>query len=101
MASLVFLVLGTVLWFAGDQLSSWLFPAISPGTGRILLLSAFLLVAALLFAPTRFLAQAIVMGIITSVLGICRLTLQGFLAMTRLMWTGGRTALDRFWGGLH
>lgn len=98
MPGLVCLLLGAFLWFGGDQLSMWLFPAIPASIGRILLLAASLLVAALLFAPTRFLAQAVVMGILTSVLGICRVALQGFLAMTRLIWTSGRTALDRFWG---
>lgn len=101
MPGLVFLVLGAFLWVGGDQLAFWLFPAIPSGIGRLLLLTASLLVAALLFAPTRFLAQAIVMGILTSVLVICRVTIQGWLAMARLMWTSGRTALDRFWGEFH
>lgn len=100
MAGPVFLVLGAFLWVGGDQLAFWLFPTLPPGIGR-LLLAASLLVAALLFAPTRFLAQAIVMGILTSVLVICRVTIQGLLAMTRRMWTSGRSALDRFWGEFH
>lgn len=101
MAFLLFAGLGTFLYFAGDQVSSWLLPSMPPDVGRLVLLAALLLVAALLFAPTRFLAQAIVTGTLTVFLVLCRVAAQGFLAMSRLMWTGGRTAVGRFMGDLR
>ena len=79
-------------------MSSWLWPTLAPAVGSWILLGGFLLIVALLWIPSRFLAQAAVIAALTTVLVILRVLAQGFLAMFRLMWSSGRAALARLWG---
>ena len=97
MGGLLCLVIGGLLYVAGDQVSSWLWPTLAPTVGSWILLGGFLLIVALLWAPSRFLAQAAVLAALTTVLMILRVLAQGFLAMFRLMWSSGRAALARLW----
>lgn len=98
MGCLLFLLIGGCLYVAGDQVSSWLWPTLAPAVGAWILLGGFLLIVALLWTPSRFLAQAAVIAALTTVLVILRVLAQGFLAMFRLMWSSGRAALVRLWG---
>ena len=98
MGRLLFLLIGGFLCVAGDQVSAWLWPTLAPMVGSWILLGGFLLIGALLWAPSRFLAQAAVLAALTTVLVILRVLAQGFLAMFRLMWSSGRTALAWLWG---
>jgi len=98
MGFLLCLVIGGLLYVAGDQVSAWLWPTLAPAVGSWILLGGFLVMGALLCAPSRFLAQAVVLGVLTTGLVILRVLAQGFLAMFRLMWSSGRTALARLWG---
>jgi hypothetical protein len=97
MGCLLCLVIGGLLYVAGDQVSAWLWPTLAPAVGSWILLGGFLLIVALLWAPSRFLAQAAVLGALTTVLVILRVLAQSFLAMSRLMWSSGRTALAWLW----
>ena len=101
MGLLLFLAIGGVLTMAGDQISPVIWPSLAPRTGYWILLSGFLLLSALTFAPSRFLAQNVIMGILTGALLCCRILLQSFLALFRLMWTTGRVAFQRLWGDLR
>jgi hypothetical protein len=101
MGCLLCLLIGGLLYVAGDQVSAWLWPTLAPMVGSRILLGGFLLIGALLWAPSRFLAQAVVLGVLTTGLVILRVLVQGFLAMFRLMWTSGRTALARLWGDVR
>ena len=101
MGSLLFLVIGGLLYVAGDQVSAWLWPTLTPAVGSGILLGGFLLIVALLWAPSRFLAQAAVLATLTTVLVILRIMAQGFLATLRLMWSSGRTAFSRLWGDVR
>lgn len=101
MGCLLWLVIGGLLYVAGDQVSAWLWPTLAPAVGFWILLGGFLLIGALLWVPSRFLAQALVLGILTTGLVILRVLAQGFLTMSRLMWSSGRTALARLWGDVR
>jgi len=95
MGFLVFLLIGGALFYAGDQVSSWLWPSFPPDVGGWLLLGGFLLVAALFAPVTRFLAQAAIMAVITTLLVLVRILAQGALALGRIVWTNTRTAIAR------
>ena len=97
MGCLLCLVIGGLLYVAGDQVASWLWPTLAPTIGSWILLGGFLLIAALLWAPSRFLAQAAVIAALKTVLVNLRVLAQGFLAMFRLMWSSGRAAFARLW----
>ncbi len=101
MGCLLYLVLCGLLYVAGDQVSSWLWPTLAPAVGSWILLGGFLLVGALFWAPSRFLAQAAVLAALTTMLVILRVLAQAFLAMFRLMWSSGRTAFARLWGNVR
>jgi hypothetical protein len=92
MGGVVALVLGAFLYLAGDQLASSLWPSLPPMLGYWILLGGFLLIVALLFAPSRFLAQLVVTGAITGTLAVIRLAAGGVIAMLRVIWTSGREA---------
>mgnify|MGYP001247197773 CR=1 FL=1 len=71
MRCVIFLLLAGVLSMAGDQVSSWLWPTRAPAGGYWILLGSFTLVSALLWTPSRFLAQRVVRAAITTRLGSC------------------------------
>ncbi len=99
MGFLLFLLIGGALYLSGDQVSSWLWPSVSPDVGSWLLLGGFLLVAALFAPVTRFLAQATIMAAITTVLVLARILAQGALALGRIVWSSTRSAFARLWQG--
>jgi hypothetical protein len=95
------LALGAFLYLAGDQVASALWPGLPPALGRWILLGGFVLIVALLFAPSRFLAQLVVTGAITETLAVIRVAAGGILAMLRVIWTSGREAFTRLSGGIR
>ncbi len=99
MGVLFFLGIGGLLYYAGDQIASWLWPAVPPEVGGWLLLGAFLLLSALFTPVTRFLAQACIMALLTTVLLLARLVAQGLLALTRLVCSSVHTAVTRLCEG--
>lgn len=99
MGFLLFLGMAGLLYYAGDQISSWLWPTVPPEVGGWLLLGAFLLLSALFSPVTRFLAQACIMAVITAILLLARIVAQGLLALARLVWSSVRTAFTRLWEG--
>jgi len=101
MGCVIFLLIAGFLYMAGDQVSSWLWPTLAPAVGYWILLGSFTLVSALLWTPSRFLAQSVVMAAITTMLVILRVLAQGFLGMFRLMYSSGRAAFARFWGDVQ
>lgn len=98
MGFLLFLALGAVLWVAGDQVSSYLLPSLMPEVGRWLLLAGAGLIGTLLWSPTRFIAEACIIGFVSTVVIILRVLARAFLAVLRMAWTSGRTAAGRLWG---
>lgn len=101
MGGVIALVLGALLYLTGDQLASSLWPSLPPMLGYWILLGGFLLIVALLFAPSRFLAQLVVTGAITGTLAVVRVAARGFLAMLRVLWTGSREAFTRLSGDVR
>jgi hypothetical protein len=99
MGVLFFLGMGGLLYYAGDQISAWLWPALPPEVGACLLLGAFLLLSALFSPVTRFLAQACIMAGITTILLLARIVAQGLLALARLVCSSLRTAFTRLGEG--
>jgi len=95
MGCAVALALGAFLYLAGDQVASALWPRLPPAFGQWILLGSFVLIVAVLFAPSRFLAQLVVTGAITGTLAIIRVAAGGILAMLRVIWTSGREAFSR------
>ncbi len=91
----VALALGAALYLAGDQVASALWPGLPPMLGSRILLGGFLLVVALCFTPSRFLAQLVVTGAITGTLVVVRVAARAVLAMLRVLWTSGREAFIR------
>jgi hypothetical protein len=101
MGCVIALVLGAFLYVAGDQVASALWPRLPPGLGHWILLGGFLLIVALLFVPSRFLAQLVVTGAITGTLAVGRVAARGALALLRVIWTSGREAFIRLSGGIR
>jgi len=101
MGLLVFLTIAGFLYFAGDRISPMLWPNLPPALGAWILLSGFGLFAALLFPPSRLLAQTLIMAVLSGLLLLGRCLLQGTVALTRLMWTNAHEAVRRLWGDLR
>lgn len=95
MGCAVALVLAAFLYLAGDQVASALWPGLPPVLGYWILLGGFVLIVALLFAPSRFLAQLVVTGAITGTLALVRVAARGVLAMLRVVWTSSKDAFAR------
>jgi hypothetical protein len=101
MGCVLALALGALLYLAGDQVASALWPGLPPMLGYWILLGGFVLIVALLFAPSRFLAQLVVTGAITGTLAVGRVAARGALGMLGVIWTSGREAFTRLSGGIR
>lgn len=96
---LLLAAVGLGLVFLGaDPIAAWLLPGLPPPFGVLLILSGVSLIAGLALPPTRFLAQAAIVGILRAVLVLARVSVQATLAAMRTVWTTGQTARARLWG---
>ena len=98
MGCILFLAIGAALWVAGDQISSYLLPTVAPELGRWLLIIGIGLIGTLLWSPTRFIAEAIFMGVVTTVVIVLRVLARAFISILRIAWSSGRTAAHRLRG---
>lgn len=90
------LLIGTIVLLltvgGGDRLSAYLMPGLPPQLGSILLIAALILFTLLLLAPTRLLANAIIVGIGKVILAALKGLLQACLAALRILWDRSRSA---------
>jgi hypothetical protein len=91
-----FLVLAAILGFlllgGGSAVSAWLLPGLPPPLGAGLLLAGVVTTALLALPPTRFLAQAFLVGMAKCVLILASVSLQVLRTIGRTVWTSSRTA---------
>jgi hypothetical protein len=87
-----------LLVLGADPIAAWLLPRLPPPFGVLLLFAGVSLIAGLAMPPTRFLAQAAIVGILKAVLVLHRVSVQATLAAMRTVWTTGQTAWTRLWG---
>ena len=97
MGILVLAVAAALIVFGADPIAAWLLPGVPAPYGALALYSGGGLIACLLFPPTRFLAQNLVMGILRGLGIVLKACGQLGLSACRTIATAGHAAWSHLW----